>query len=298
MGASVLVIDDSKTAREAIVTLLKKEGVFASYHEAVDGEAGLELLRNLPVDVVMCDVNMPGICGFEVLRILRAETQYADLPVIMLTSNGEQKDVVHGLELGASDYVTKPFDPQELIARVKTQLKIKMLQDQLKTLANTDPLTGLSNRRCLFEALTRELSRSQRFGKPCSLVMLDVDNFKNVNDRFGHFLGDEVLVAVANRLQSATRIYDLAARYGGEEFALLLPDTDSAQAFIVAERIRNQIEIMFFPDELESLKLTISAGIASFPGSEVEIVDDMVSLADRALYKAKHGGRNRVEVGL
>ena len=295
MDTTVLVIDDSKTVREVTLSLLKDEGLFTFYHEAANGERGLEILKEHAVDVVLCDLQMPIMTGFEFLHIVRSEDQYADLPIIMLTGNENQKDKICGLELGASDYVTKPFDAGELLARVKIQLKIKLLQDRLKDLANTDPLTRLSNRRHLFDVLNNEFERSQRSGKPCSLAMVDVDHFKSVNDTYGHHLGDEVLVGVAEKLQDCMRIYDLAARFGGEEFVLLMPETDREQAVSIAERIRQAVEEMVFNGELKPLQLTITAGVADFPSREVKSVDDLIRIADHALYRGKEAGRNRVE---
>ena len=296
MDTTVLIIDDSKTVRAVLLDLLKDEGLFTFYHEAESGVQGLEVLKAHPVDVVLCDLQMPVMTGFEFLHTLRSEEQFVDLPVIMLTGNESQKDKICGLELGASDYVTKPFDPAELIARVKIQVKIKLLQDRLKDLANTDPLTRLSNRRHLFGVLNNELERSQRSDNPCSLVMVDVDHFKSVNDTYGHHLGDKVLVGVARQLQDCMRTYDLAARFGGEEFALLLPETDPAQASTIAERVRVVVESMKFEGELKPLQLTISAGVATFPGPDVMTPDDLIRVADHSLYRAKDAGRNRVEL--
>ena len=295
MDTTVLIIDDSKTVRAVLLDLMKDEGLFTFYHEAASGALGLEMLKSHSIDVVLCDLQMPEMSGFEFLHTTRAEEEFVDLPVIMLTGNESQTDKICGLELGASDYVTKPFDPAELIARVKIQLKIKLLQDRLKDLANTDPLTRLSNRRHLFRVLNSELERSQRSHKPCSLVMVDVDHFKAVNDTYGHQLGDEVLINVASQIQECMRVYDLAARFGGEEFALLMPGTDSAQATAIAERIRAVVEAMIFSEQLKPLQLTISAGVATYPGPEVATADDLIRVADHALYRAKDAGRNRVE---
>lgn len=295
MDTTVLIIDDSKTVRAVLLNLLKDEGLFTFYHEAESGELGFKALEEHSVDVVLCDLQMPAMTGFEFLYRLREIDKFVDLPVIMLTGNENQKDKICGLELGANDYVTKPFDPAELIARVKIQLKIKLLQDRLKDLANTDPLTRLSNRRHLFSALNSELERSQRSDKPCSLVMVDVDHFKSVNDTYGHQLGDEVLISVASHLEECMRVYDLAARFGGEEFALLMPGTDSTQATAIAERIRTVVEEMTFTEQLKPLHLTISAGVATYPGPDIATADDLIRVADHALYRAKDAGRNRVE---
>nr|WP_291316764.1 GGDEF domain-containing protein [Desulfuromonas sp.] len=188
------------------------------------------------------------------------------------------------------------------MARVKVQLKIKSLQDKLKKsnqllleLSNTDPLTRLHNRRSLMQTLRREFQRSRRIDTPLSLVMADIDHFKKVNDTYGHQQGDSVLVALGDLFNEKLRPYDLAARFGGEEFALVLPETDLANAQQVAERIREAAARLTFPGPLKELRLTISLGVATFPSGNIQSEDDLIREADYALYNAKRGGRNRVE---
>jgi diguanylate cyclase (GGDEF)-like protein len=209
---------------------------------------------------------------------------------------------IKGLQQGASDYITKPFDPEELVARVKVHLKIKNLQDDLKRtnellleLSNTDHLTGLFNRRYLMEALEKEVQRSVRKGGNLSLIMLDIDHFKQVNDTYGHLQGDIVLQKVSVQLQKELRSYDVAARYGGEEFIAVLPDATIKEAAFVADRVRMSIQKAKFSGALSKLSLTVSLGVALFSPESNTSVDGFIKLADDALYRAKSGGRNRVE---
>ncbi len=296
MPNSILIIDDSATSREMIHHVLQDADLFSRFFKVDSGAAGLKLLEENAIDVVLCDLHMPGMDGFEVLQTMYARKELRDIPVIMITGHEDQEEKVRGLDLGASDYVTKPFDPAELVARVKVQLKIKLLQDNLRELANTDPLTRLCNRRCMFDMLSRERDRSLRTGKTMSLAMIDIDHFKSINDTYGHTLGDRVLVEFSRQLELGLRPYDQAARFGGEEFAMILPETSLEQAAQIAERIRKEISEFSFRDELRELRLTISIGVAPFPAAGINTLDDLVREADNALYRAKDNGRNRVEL--
>ncbi len=305
MDTSILVIDDSAVARRLIIDTLRQTALFTRYHEAASGIEGLELLRRQPVDVVLCDLEMPGIDGFRFLEMVGTLEELREIPVILLTGEEAQDRKIQGLERGASDYITKPFDPGELVARVKVQLKIKSLQDslresnrQLERLSMTDHLTGLANRRHFMETLEREFIRSRRTTLPLSLVMLDIDHFKKINDTYGHQRGDEVLVSVAELLQQSLRPYDTAARYGGEEFALVLPETSLDEAFQAAERLRRQTAQKAFAGAPGDLHITASLGVAAVPGAKIGSVDHLILEADAALYRAKRNGRDRVEAML
>ncbi len=302
METSVLVIDDSPGARHQILDGLKAASLFQVYHEAESVIDGFKIALGEPLDVILCDLDMPGMDGFKFLSMIKTRKELQDIPVILVTGVNDQDSKIRGLERGASDYLTKPYDPAELIARVKVQLKIKTLQDSLKKsnqalmeLSNTDPLTHLSNRRFLMKTLEKELQRCERSQKPMALIMVDVDHFKPVNDTYGHQQGDVVLQTLADQMKAHLRDYDLAARFGGEEFALVLPETALAEAVQVAERLRVAISELRIPAGHNEIRLTISLGVATYPHPKVRTVDNLILEADRALYNAKEKGRNRVE---
>ena len=301
MKHSILIVDDSRTSRRQVREILEPTGLFCEFREAADGLEGFKQLLDRPADLILCDLEMPGLDGGKFLQLLAGRDELANLPVIMLTGREDREAKIRLLGQGASDYVTKPFDPGELLARVKVQLKIKILQDSLREsnlrlqeLAATDPLTGLANRRTLMSTLEREFRRSQRNGAPLSLLMADIDHFKQVNDRYGHQQGDAVLATVAGILRHRLRPYDLAARFGGEEFCLILPETILDEAVKVGERIRRAVAGQAFPGPLADLQLTVSLGAAVFPTVSVVSDDDLIRAADKALYRAKKAGRNRL----
>jgi len=301
LGA-ILIIDDSAQQRAAIRSTLQGHGIDQPLLEAGDGILGLKIALDKPIDLILCDLEMPGLDGFKFLAMKSAQERLHDIPVIILTSHEKQDIKVRGLEQGASDFVTKPFDSGELIARVKIQLKIKQLQDELRQrnellqrLSVTDPLTDLANRRNLMNTLRKEFSRTQRLSTPLSLIMIDLDHFKRINDTFGHQGGDTVLVRIGRLLADSVRPYDIASRYGGEEFALLLPETDRSIAGQIAERLRGKITTLRFDGELSRINITASFGVASCPARGIHTSDDLIREADEALYRAKDRGRNRVE---
>jgi diguanylate cyclase (GGDEF)-like protein len=301
MQPLILIIDDTQAMRSQIVNILKKSGMTVGVVEADNVIDGYKLLLARPVDVVLCDLEMPKMDGLKFLDLQRAREDRRDVPVIILTGREEPEQKIRALERGASDYITKPFDAGELIARVKVQLKVKLLQDDLKErnqrlegLLDTDHLTQLANRRHLMRTLNQEFQRSQRSAHAVSLIMIDIDHFKAINDTYGHQQGDLVLKIVAETFRDQVREYDLASRFGGEEFALVLPDTGPAKALQVAERIREAIQALRFSGSLEPLRMTISLGVATFPNKAIRDIEDLIRVADDALYSAKHQGRNRV----
>lgn len=302
MPTSILIIDDSDKIREQIVQTLQAVSLVDQYFQARDGIEGIKYLIERPqIDLVLCDLEMPRMDGFKFLAMVRSREELRSIPIIMLTAREARELKIKGLEQGASDYVTKPFDPGELVARVRVQLKIKLLQDELKhsnellkELSNTDPLTQLFNRRYMMEVLEKEIQRTFRKGSPISLIIMDIDHFKKVNDVYGHQQGDTVLVNVAGLVKRHLRSYDVAARYGGEEFVGILPETPLDEAMVVAERVRVAVQQLTFAHKLQTLKITISMGVATYPGPGVDSIDDIIRVADEALYRAKSEGRNRV----
>jgi two-component system cell cycle response regulator len=297
--SKILIIDDSR-----LITQFGKSILTGKGHEVLtadSGEMGLELaLQELP-DLILLDVILPGMDGYQICEQLKKTDESKDIPVIMLTSKAEPADKIKGLVLGAVDYVTKPFDAGELIARVNTHLQIKELYEalqeknrQLQDLANRDGLTNLFNHRFFHDHLSREMDRVRRYGGTITCVIADIDFFKKVNDTYGHQTGDSILKEVAQILHKGIRESDLAARYGGEEFALVLLQTESGAAQLVCERIRFQIANYAFKAEDPPLHITASFGIASFPSAGIKEEKDLVAAADQALYQAKEGGRNRV----
>jgi two-component system cell cycle response regulator len=294
---SLMIVEDSPAARNQIREIIKKFSLFEHIHEAANGAEGFKvLLEKREIDLILCDVVMPKMDGFKFLSMKKSKPEFDTIPVIMLTGKEEVKDRIKGLAGGASDYVIKPCDPGELIARIKVQLKIKKLEDELKRLAVTDDLTGLHNRRYFFEVLEREFDRARRYNAKLSYLMIDIDHFKRFNDTYGHQIGDKLLTRLALLLKKGLRKHDTVARYGGEEFALLLPETNLNGAAIVAQRYRKQVEEKNFGSSRKPLRTTISIGVSCYPEAVMESSEDLIRHADEALYRAKQGGRNRVEL--
>jgi diguanylate cyclase (GGDEF)-like protein len=301
MQPSVLIIDNSSTIRHKIISTLKETSPFLTYFETASGIKGLEIIHKNNIDVIISGLQPYELSGNELLRQLQSNDEFCDIPVVILTADNNTQTKINLLEQGASDYIVLPIDNGELVARIKVQLKMKTMQDNLKrsnrlllTLSSTDPLTGLYNRRMLMQTLEKEFDRHKRAQKNLALLMIDIDHFKAVNDSYGHLNGDRILVDLAKLLKGYLRPYDIATRFGGEEFALVLPDTTSTGAHDVAERLRKAVEELKFSGDLRTTKITISVGIACYPSPEAADIDQLLNAADKALYQAKAGGRNQV----
>lgn len=301
MGQTLLIIDDSEAVRTRVKESLAQSGLFDTILEAADGLIGFKMLREHAVDLVLCDLIMRGVDGFKFLALKRSDRTYDDVPVILLTGQETVGSKVRALESGASDYLVKPFDDAELVARLRVHLKVKQLQDalreknrELEDLSRRDPLTGVANRRAFYELLTSEYARCQRYGRPFSFMMVDLDHFKRVNDTHGHQAGDVALVSTAKLLVGQLRTNDMVGRYGGEEFAVILPETPHNAALLVAERCRVKIAStpLVYNDAVFSV--TASMGLASLPDPRAVSIEEMIRLADEALYDAKRQGRNRL----
>jgi two-component system chemotaxis response regulator CheY len=305
----ILIVDDDPSSRR----LLNVNLAYAGHEvmEAVDGEQGWSLFQRERQRLVITDWMMPNLDGRGlIVRIRAAQADTGYTYIIMLTALGSKPEVVTGLEAGADDFLTKPFDPDELLARITIGERILQLEEslnasrrQMELLAMHDTLTGLFNRRAIHDRALAELNRLARgLGQaPLSVLLLDIDRFKEVNDRHGHEAGDRALCLVAGLLTQQVRSYDVVGRWGGEEFLALLPGTNSAGACLAAERIRENLARIMVPVDGGGFTLTASLGVASLPAAELGSAHDtqhgldrLVRGADRALYQAKAQGRNRV----
>jgi diguanylate cyclase (GGDEF)-like protein len=296
VNGTILVADDSMVVRAVLRRQLEADG--HTVVEAVDGEAAIEACREYHPDVVLLDVEMPVLDGHATLERLKADPDLKDIPVVFLTGRVDTADVVTGLRLGAHDYLRKPFEANELVARVSAALRTKSLQDELKErnaeldrVSRIDMLTGIFNRRHLDEHMRRVISAARRHGRIVGVLLIDIDHFKDVNDHYGHLAGDVVLKEVASRLQGAMRTEDALGRWGGEEFVAVLTDTPAEAIGVLAERMRQVVASKpFVLDDGTRISVTVSIGHTN----GADDVETMVHRADDALYVAKGAGRNQV----
>jgi diguanylate cyclase (GGDEF)-like protein len=289
----ILVADDELATQRVLQGLLTKQG----YEVLVtrDGPETMQLLeRDDAPAIVILDWLMPGIDGIDICRRVREWSNERYIYIIMLSAKTEKEDFVAGLDAGMDDYLAKPFHPDELLARVRVGERILALQHDLRVQATRDHLTGLFNRGTVIEIAQRELAQSQRKGEHAALVLADLDNFKRVNDTYGHQAGDAVLCEAARRLSARVRVYDVLGRYGGEEFLVLLPGCDPARARSIAERLRAVISAEPVDTPAGQIPITMSFGLAVLGPGENMSWDDLVLAADQALYEAKRKGRNRL----
>jgi len=294
----ILIAEDDFTSRSILTAVLKKWGFDPVVTE--DGGAAWDVLQRPDAPrLILLDWNMPGMDGLEICRRLR-ESEVPNPPyVILLTARGEKGDIVKGLEAGANDYVAKPYDNEELQARIRVgqrmlemQSRLLEARDKLAYQATHDPLTGVLNRRAILDRLGREISRAKRENGSLSVGMFDIDHFKNINDTHGHLAGDEALVAFIRCIQDGLREYDFVGRYGGEEFLVIAPGSIGLKSESLYERLRARIAGAEIATNAGSISLTVSIGVA--PGTGQSSVDALLAAADAALYRAKADGRNRV----
>ncbi|HEV8658692.1 MAG TPA: diguanylate cyclase [Thermoanaerobaculia bacterium] len=296
---TVAIIDDDAAIRRLVRLLLKRAG-YATL-EYTTGEEAHAKLASQPWDLAILDRKLPDMDGIDLCRELKSNPEFRARYIIMLTGESEQADKIEGLELGADDYVTKPFQGPELLARVRAAKRIVDLQKELmesnrrlELLSITDGLTKLHNHRHFQDELHRAFEESQRYQRPLSLAMIDIDFFKKINDTYGHAIGDEVLKAIARLYKESVRSTDLVARYGGEEFAVMMPETELQDGCTFAEKIRALIESTVIPTQAGPVTATVSVGVASVPHSRIHSAKELIIAADRALYRAKKSGRNQV----
>ena len=287
--ATILIVDDAPSNIQILAAILKK-----TFHikVAINGSDCLKIATTEPKpDLILLDVEMPDMNGYEVCEKLMSDEK-KPIPIIFVTGRNNDGDEEKGLNLGAVDYITKPISPAIVLARVKTHIELKQQRDAFEVMAMHDQLTGIYNRHYLIEAAQHKIARATRHKQPLSLLMLDIDHFKAVNDTYGHSKGDEVLQEVSQALKTQNRTEDVVARFGGEEFIILLDQCDSDSAEQKSQYLRKTIEEL----NPSGIKITISIGIAQL-NPIGDSFDDLLKRADLAVYQAKDQGRNCVVVG-
>ena len=306
MDDDILLVDDDPSTIRVLAAIL---GDVGNLSFAISGEDALRMARESAPDLILLDAEMPGMNGFLVCEALKADSELSHVPVIFVTSHREPAFEVSGFELGAADFIAKPLNAPLVLARVKAQLRVKHLADELRRIATTDGLTGVANRRRFDESLEQEWGSARRVGDALALLMIDVDHFKAFNDLYGHPAGDACLRSLAQAmLRACLRPADLVARYGGEEFAVLLPKTSQVGAEHVARAILDAVDALAIAHEASATAahVTVSVGIASCDADSTSwlpvlvdrasaryIAKDLVQAADKALYAAKNAGRDR-----
>ncbi len=307
MASNILLVDDEPGMIQLMARILSGIG---QLRFATSGAAALQRAREAVPDLMLLDAEMPGMSGFQVCEAMKLDPALCDVPVIFVTAYSGNEFELRGLDIGAVDFIAKPISEPLLLARVRTQLRVKHLTDELRRIATIDALTEVSNRRAFDKSLGCEWMRGLRAGTPISLLLVDVDHFKLFNDRYGHPAGDGCLRSVAQALRGAClRPADLVARYGGEEFALLLPHTPRAGAEHMAKRALDAVASLGVPHEASptAQTVTVSVGVGSYDehspcwieraagpvvyAPSTRTADDLIRCADQALYDAKRGGR-------
>jgi diguanylate cyclase (GGDEF)-like protein len=298
--ASILIVDDVQDNLDVLNDLLTYHGY--SVATALNGEEALAHVHKTPPDLILLDIIMPRMDGFDVCSRLKMDNATRAIPVIFVSSLADVQNTVKGFQMGGADYITKPYQQAEVLARInmhvnnlKLQKKLEEQNEKLEEMANTDFLTGVNNRRRFFNLAETRFNDALHGRATISVTIFDVDHYKNVNDTYGHLVGDQVLSDLARLIFAQTRDTDVTARYGGDEFVILHPYLDKQGAFQIAETIRKTVENSIFVSQGVDVHITISAGVEDTSNcQDGSRFDDMLSRADRALYLAKRSGRNRV----
>lgn len=288
---SLLVVDDSEDVHRLLQARLRQENI--DLLAALDGRTALELAAQQKPSLILLDLDMPDMDGFEVLRHLKESSATRDIPVIVLSGLHSPADKVVAFDLGAVDYVTKPFDLMELRVRLRSAMKMSDLIEMLAKLAHIDGLTGLWNRAHFDDRWASCIAENHRNGRPLCIALFDLDHFKSLNDTYGHPAGDAALQGFAKLIRRECRASDIPCRYGGEEFVLVMPGTSPEDGATVCERIRQELAAMNWPGHPER-KITVSIGIAGADCAVDVSAESWLETADKVLYRAKKGGRDRV----
>jgi two-component system cell cycle response regulator len=293
---TILVIEDHPDQRDLLAIVLQREG-----YRVVTAGNGLEAMEKLQketVQIALSDIMMPKMDGFELIKSIRSDPALKGIYMILITARIQEGDRVRGLDLGADDYITKPFSFSELLARVRVGSRVVNYQQNLEYQTQIDPLTSLFNRRAFERKIEEEFERAKRYNHPVSVLLLDIDNFKNINDTYGHHGGDTALVKISEILKERTRRSDFPARYGGEEFVLILPETEQESALQVAGKIHEEIRSQTFGTGTRPFALTVSIGLSSTSTKHYSDWRQMLDDADQAMYAAKNSGKDRVQAWL
>ena len=287
----IMIVDDMIENVVFLEKILSKSG-FRTI-SAMSGSEALDSMLEYKPDLILLDIVMPGMTGFETCAKIQSNKEFLDIPVIFLSAKKDEKTIIESFIYGGIDYVVKPFNSPELLARVNTHLQLKSTKEKLHILAFTDPLTELFNRRKFMEALDQEMARAKRYDEKLAFIMIDIDHFKKINDTYGHDIGDKALIRFSGIIKSSLRETDFAGRLGGEEFGIILPQTNLEQAAIVAERIRSRIDAESESRDDETPHFTASFGVSHFKKDRSNS-STLTQDADKALYTAKEGGRNKI----
>lgn len=288
----ILIVEDSAINGRFCESLLRKNGFETEI--CTDGESALEFLsKNIP-DLILLDIIMPGIDGYQFSESIKVNPRLKDTPVIFLSAMNDEDSIIQGFKSGGVDFITKPFRTQELLARTRTHVELKKAKEKLLQMAITDELTGLANRRYFMERLNSEFDRTKRYESKYSLLMIDIDLFKSINDNYGHRAGDRALQEASAVMKRSLRTSDTIGRVGGEEFSVILPETELKAALFIAERLRKRVEETSIIHNSGEISLTVSIGISQSQTGD-QSIDDIIVRADTAMYNAKRKGRNRVE---
>ncbi len=283
---NILIIDDNPSNIDFLLGLLTEYDISA----AVDGERALDQIAQEVPDLILLDVSMPGMDGYEVCSIIKSDPKTKDIPVLFLSANTDAESIVKGFDVGGVDYITKPYRPREVLARVETHLKLKRVMDDLERMANEDPLTGIANRRRFFEKANRLFTKVRSESLPLYLFAVDIDKFKEINDTFGHDVGDEVIKLFVEIVKGELGKDDCFSRFGGDEFVIMMMRMNQEKALDVVKRIQNKIsEKHFILDYL--VDFSVSIGIAKVEYFD-ENIDALIKRADKSLYKEKRSKRD------